>query len=448
MITSINIAQTEFNSRRQKLLDHVESKKLSGVVLFDNYYILYFTGFAFIPTERPMAFVMNSKGEKTMFVPRLELEHARAETGFDRVDHYVEYPYDRHPDRVLKKTLGDMGIKGRIGADSDGYPWVLGYRGPTLSELTGGSFVRLSGFIEDVMMIKSDAEIGLIRESVKWGNLAHRLLQKYTRAGVTETEVSQRASNEATLTMLATLGPLYRAQSSFWDGAGAGYRGQIGRNAAIPHALANNITFQEGDVLVTGASAPVWGYNSELERTMIVGRPSDEQRRMFEHMKKAQEVAFDAIRPGATCADVDLAVRRYYEENNVPFGASMQGRALPGTRKQSGAHSRTRSGTGSRASSKAGSAPGSAGPTAPRGLMRFWKHHTGHAIGLRYHEGPFLDAGDRTVIRPGIVFTVEPGLYAPEMGGFRHSDTVVVTGDGIEILTYYPRDMESLIVPV
>ncbi len=426
MITSINITQAEFEARRERLLGHVKSKKLGGVVLFDNYYILYFTGFAFIPTERPMAFVMNAKGETAMFVPRLELEHAKAETGFQRVFHYVEYPYDRHPDKVFKKTLEDMAIKGKIGADNDGYPWILGYRGPTLTELTGGTFVRVTEFVEDMMTIKSAAEISLIRESVKWGNLAHWLLQKYTRVGASETEVSQRASNEATLTMLATLGPLYRAQSIFSDLAGAGYRGQIGRNAAIPHALANNITFMEGDVLVTGAGAPVWGYNSELERTMVVGKPSDRQRRMFEHMKKAQEVAFDAIRPGAKCADVDRAVRKYYEESDASFGA------VPAPRPTSA----------SRVAQKA-----KASPEQP-GLMRFWKHHTGHAIGLRYHEGPFLDAGDHTTIRPGTVFTVEPGLYAPEMGGFRHSDTVVVTEDGIEILTYYPRDLDSLIIPV
>jgi Xaa-Pro dipeptidase len=67
--------------------------------------------------------------------------------------------------------------------------------------------------------------------------------------------------------------------------------------------------------------------------------------------------------------------------------------------------------------------------------------------GIVRRERPFLDSGDDTEIRPGMVFTVEPGVYAPELGGFRHSDTVLVTKDGIEILTYYPRDLESLIIP-
>jgi Xaa-Pro aminopeptidase len=392
---SIAIPQAELEGRAERLLEYAREQDLSGVVLFDAIYILYFTGFAFVPTERPMAFAMNAAGEETLFVPRLEVEHAQAQTGFDRVEFYPEYPSEPHPMEVFKGVLADMGIAGRVGVDTDGYPWILGYRGPTLSEMTGAQTTRVAGFVEDMMAVKSEAELALIHESARWGNLAHRLLQRYTRAGETETAVSMRAGNEATLAMLDTLGHLYRAQSPFGGGAAAGYRGQIGRNAAVPHTLANNMVFEAGDVLVSGAAAPVWGYNSELERTMFVGAPSPRQREMFAHMKAAQEVAFSEMRPGKLCSDVDRAVRRYYEAHD---------------------------------------------------LMPYWKHHTGHAIGLRYHEGPFLDIGDDTMLQPGMVFTVEPGLYAPDLGGYRHSDTVAIAEDGAEMITYYPRDLDALII--
>ena len=397
METSINISADEYSLRIDRLLAKIQEENLTGAVLFDNYYILYYTGFAFVPTERPIAFVLSSRGERALFVPRLESEHAKFHSVIQRVDHYIEYPYEPHPMETLKTMLLDMKIDGEIGIDQDGYPWILGYRGPALSEMMGAATHRIAAFIEDQMMIKSGAEVALIRESVKWGNLAHVLLQRYTRVGLTETDVSQRASHEANLVMLDSIGPIYRAQSPFSEGAGAGYRGQIGRNAAIPHSLANNITFQEGDVLVTGAGAPVWGYNSELERTMIIGKPSGDQKRMFDHMVALQETAFSALKPGAACMEVDRAVRGYYEQHK---------------------------------------------------LMPYWKHHVGHAIGLRYHEAPFLDLGDETIIEPGMVFTVEPGLYNPQLGGFRHSDTVLITADGNEILTYYPRDLESLTIPV
>ena len=117
--------------------------------------------------------------------------------------------------------------------------------------------------------------------------------------------------------MLAELGADYRGQSQWYQGVWAGYRGQIGRNAAIPHALAGNIVFEPGDVLVTGATAPLWGYHSELERTMVIGPPSDEQRRLFDHMVALQDLAVDAIRPGRTCAEVDDEVRAYYDAHDL-----------------------------------------------------------------------------------------------------------------------------------
>ncbi|MGH3078529.1 MAG: M24 family metallopeptidase, partial [Gaiellaceae bacterium] len=348
------------------------------------------------PTERPIAFLLGADGTCALVVPRLEVEHAEAKAIFDRVEQYDEYPGEPRAETALERALAALGVSGTIGADQDGYPWILGFQGPSLSELSGATVVRVAAEIEEQMAIKSAAEIALIRESVRWGNLAHRLLQRYTRPGVTETEVSQRASDEATFAMLDAIGEVYRAQNAFSSGAHAGYRGQIGRDSAIPHALAGNIAFRAGDVLVTGASAPVWGYLSELERTMVIGEPTPEHERLFGHMKAVQDVAFEAIRPGARCSDVDKAVRTYFAQHE---------------------------------------------------LFAYWRHHTGHAIGLRYHEGPFLDSGDHTEIRPGMVFTVEPGLYAADLGGFRHSDTVLVTEDGIEILTYYPRDLASLVIP-
>jgi Xaa-Pro dipeptidase len=392
----MRIAEAEYRGRTARLAEHARAEGLDGIVLFEPAYVLYYVGFAFVPTERPMAFALNADGEGGMLVPRLEREHAQANALVSHVSDYPEYPSETHPSEALRSLLGELGLSGRVGADHDGYPWVFGYRGPSLSELMGAAPVKVTGFVEDQMAIKSPAEIELIRESAKWGNLAHMLLQRYTRPGLTEVEVSQRATNEATLAMLDAIGPIYRAQNPFFEGASAGYRGQIGRNAAIPHSLTANIVFREGDVLVTGATAPVWGYLSELERTMVIDEPSDEQRTMFDHMVALQDTALGAIKPGVKCSDVDRAVRAYYDEHD---------------------------------------------------LWEFWKHHVGHCIGLRYHEGPFLDIGDDTEIRPGMVFTVEPGLYAAGLGGFRHSDTVVVTEDGIDFLTYYPRDLDSLTLP-
>jgi Xaa-Pro aminopeptidase len=396
MPSTTGIPSEELGARREALLRHIRNTELTGVVLFDQSYIQYFTSFPFLATERPVAVVASASGDLAVFVPEFEVERVRAETEFERVESYPEYPGVEHPMRILARVMRDMGIAGAVGADQDGYPGILGYQGPPLSEVAGQAVTPLAPFIESMMVRKSEAEVALIRESARWCAHAHRLLQEYTRPGATEAEASLRAGHEATLAMLETLGSSYGGQQASSDGVSAGYRGQIGLKSAWAHAVAHNIEFKTGDVLVTETSAPIWGYNAELERAMIIGTPTDEMRRLFDHTVAAQDVALGALRPGRTCADVDNAVLSYFEAND---------------------------------------------------LLPYWKQHTGHAIGLRNHEAPFLDVGDQTRIEPGMVFTIEPGLYSSEVGGFRHSDTVVVTADGIEVLTEYPRDLESLSIP-
>jgi len=394
--TASGISAAEFVDRRGRLLEHVAQQSLSGYVLFGADYIQYFTGFWFLSNERPVVYAESVGGESAVFVPEFEVERTHAEASFARVESYPEYPGTEHPMTILARALADLGIAGRVGADKDGYPGILGYEGPTLSAVADAGVTPLGDVIEAMMARKSGAEIALIRESGRWCAHAHRLLQEYSRPGATEAEASLRAGHEATLAMLERLGDAYGGGLSSASGVSAGYRGQIGLRSSWAHAVAHNIRFEEGHVLVTETSAPICGYNAELERALVIGAPTDEMRRLFDHTVAAQDVAFGAIRPGVTCGDVDGAVMRYFEEND---------------------------------------------------LVRYWRQHTGHGIGLRNHEAPFLDVGDSTTLEPGMVFTVEPGLYDPSVGGFRHSDTVVVTEDGMEILTDYPRDLESLTIP-
>ncbi len=390
------IAPAELVERRERLLEHVRREGLSGYVLFGADYIQYFTGFWFLSNERPVVYAESVHGESAVFVPEFEVERTRAESAFPRVESYPEYPGLEHPMTLLARVLNALGIRGAIGADQDGYPGILGYKGPALSDVVSAVIAPIADVIESMLARKSAAEVALVRESGRWCAHAHRLLQEYTRSGATEAEASLRASHETTLALLEELGDAYGGGLSSSAGASAGYRGQIGLRSSWAHAVAHNIEFRTGDVLVTETSAPIWGYNAELERAMILGAPTDQMRRLFDHTVAVQQVAFDAIRPGTTCSAVDGAVMRYFEGND---------------------------------------------------LIPNWRQHTGHGIGLRNHEAPFLDVGDHTVLEPGMVFTVEPGLYDPAIGGFRHSDTVVVTEDGCDILTEYPSDIESLTLP-
>lgn len=273
---------------------------------------------------------------------------------------------------------------------------IWGYQGPPFTEILKLNVSIDSDIIIDMRIIKDDDEIACIKESARWGHLAHELLQKYTKIGENEIDVSFRASYEASKKMREVLGPDYAPVGYGGRPCGAGYRGQIGTYSAIPHALTRNAIFTKGDTLVTGASGNVAGYLSELERTMFLGDPSEQQKGYFGLMLKAQDAAFEELKPGNSMSKVDHATRKVFKE---------------------------------------------------AGVMNLVQHHTGHAIGLEGHERPFLDIGMNELIQPGMVFTVEPGIYDRSIGGFRHSDTVVITENGNEIITgAYPRDITSLII--
>jgi len=171
-----------------------------------------------------------------------------------------------------------------------------------------------------------------------------------------------------------------------------------GANTSLPHGLHGGMGLRRGDILVTGAAADVGGYWSELERTMIIGEPSDDFVTYFEMMMTLQQAGFDALKPGRTFAEAETEISQVYADLGVP---TMQ------------------------------------------------RHHTGHGIGLEGHEWPFIDKGSTEVmIEENMVLSVEPGIYAPGVGGFRHSDTVVIRSTGAELLTFYPRDLQSMIVRI
>ena len=389
------VPKNEIKQRVTRIVSAVTSRGLEGLYLASPANVAYVTNFMFIPTERPIAAFIDSGGEVTLFVPLLEYEHALKYSYADSIVYYEEYPGEVHPMILIGGKLREMGFEGkRIGYDVDGYGHVFGYRGPRLSDVLKSSFSYERDVVESLRMVKSNVEVELMRESAKWASYAHRLLQDYVRPGALEEEVSLRASAEATIAMAKALGGQYRPWG-WTSGAHAGFRGQVGPHSYYPHSHSIHAVIKRGYVLVTGATAMVSGYGAELERTMIVGRPTQELEKYFNIMLEAREIAMEAVKPGAKCSDVDRAVRKYFKEKDI---------------------------------------------------WGLWRHHVGHGIGLEYHEAPFLDIGDDRELKPGMTLTIEPGIYVKNLGGFRHSDTILVTESGYEKITNYPESLEDLTI--
>ena len=395
----IYISQKEYERRIELVRKELIKRKLDALYLTSGTSFFYLTGYSYIPTERPAALIIPKKGKITFLGPLLEKDHIPLKTKLiEEIKTYTDYPGEKHPIEHFAQFLKEMKLHNkRIGIDNPaGAAGIWGYKGPSIKDkLPKAKFVLAKDIIENMRLVKTEEEIELIKESAKWANLAHTLLQEYTTAGMWDVEISITASYEASLMMKKALGLEYMPTRYGRFPASAGFRGQVGPMSAIPHAIATNRNIQTGDVLITGATADVGGYSCELERTMIVGEPSAKQKKYFKIMLKAQEAALKAFKPGAKCSDVDKAARKVFIK---------------------------------------------------AGVEEFMRHHTGHGLGLEPHEPPWLDIGDQTVLKPGMVLSCEPGIYIPGFAGFRHSDTVLITEDGAEVITYYPRDLDSLIV--
>jgi len=171
----------------------------------------------------------------------------------------------------------------------------------------------------------------------------------------------------------------------------------FGKRSAFPHAVPSKDQLKKGDALILSFGATVGGYSAESERSFSIGQPSDHAKRLYEAMLAAHDTGAANMKEGAIAEEVDK-------------------KSLEQIRKA--------------------------------GFAQFLKHRTGHGIGLQGHEAPWIADGDKTVLKVGMTFSCEPGVYDPNWGGFRHSDTVVVGKNSGEILNRYPTRLSDMIIEI
>jgi Xaa-Pro dipeptidase len=165
---------------------------------------------------------------------------------------------------------------------------------------------------------------------------------------------------------------------------------QIGERSALPHGFAGDRALGEDDILLIDFGGRYAGYPADITRTFCLGTPTDQMQEIYDVVLRANEAAKKVAGPGVPCGDVDKAARDVITE---------------------------------------------------AGYGEYFIHRTGHGLGLDIHELPQMASGVDAPLLPGMVFTIEPGIYLPGVGGVRIEDDVAVTEDGIDVLTEYPRQL-------
>jgi Xaa-Pro aminopeptidase len=277
---------------------------------------------------------------------------------------------DQH--KVLGAVVSELGIA-RIGLEADAVTWGQ-QRDFADRWFPGLELVATSGLVERLRLVKDDGEVDRIHAAAAvadqaLANVRHRLADALTEQdfGIElDFEIRRLGAWGNSFETIVASGP----------------------NGAKPHHRPSRRVIVEGDLVVIDFGAVVDGYCSDMTRTIMVGEPTDTQRRMLDVVTAAQQAGVDAAVDGAPVAAVDAACRDL-------IGAAGWGDAFV--------------------------------------------HATGHGVGLEIHEAPRVAAtGDGTLV-PGVVVTVEPGVYLPAEGGVRVEDTLVITADGNRPLTHTPK---------
>ncbi|MCU9613845.1 Xaa-Pro peptidase family protein [Caldibacillus lycopersici] len=246
----------------------------------------------------------------------------------------------------------------------------------TLQKEIAAELVPVSGVVEKIRLIKTDAEIKILKVAADIADAAFKHILEFMQPGRTEIEVS----NELEFFMRKC-----GATSSSFDTIVAS-----GVRSSLPHGVATNKVIEKGDMVTLDYGAYYEGYVSDITRTVAVGEPSQQLKDIYQIVLDSQLKAMELIRPGMTGKEADAITRNHITEH---------------------------------------------------GYGENFGHSTGHGIGLEVHEGPALSFRSDIVLQPGMIVTVEPGIYVPGLGGVRIEDDTIITKDGNEALTHSTKDL-------
>jgi Xaa-Pro aminopeptidase len=242
---------------------------------------------------------------------------------------------------------------------------------------TGIALEATSGLVEDLRMRKTEGEVAQLRQVAEIAGRAYDRIRASLRPGLRERDVA--------FLLEQTYRELGADGASFETIVAAGERG------ALPHGRASDRLLERGDMVVIDFGAQAGGYNSDTTRTVVLGEPSPEQRRVIEAVREAQTVSLAMMQPGVPADRIDRKAREV--------------------------------------------------ATSLAGAANAFGHGLGHGIGLMVHERPFLSPSDQTPLQTGMVITNEPGVYVPGWGGARLEDMVLITDHGPEVISPASREI-------
>jgi Xaa-Pro aminopeptidase len=353
----------DYKGRQRRLRESLPSNRLDGLLVTHLPNIRYLCGF----TGSAGALLV-SDAKSVLFTDGRYRTQARAEVQGGKVVIGKKGPLAACAE-WLRANRSRSRMRRRIGIESEHF--TVAERSRLAAMVPRDSLLRPApALIERSRTVKDAAEIEQIQSAVLLGADLFDVILKMTRPGVKESEVAAELE--------------YAARKAGAEGMSFPTIIAGGTRSSLPHGRASEATIPSRGFVVCDFGVILAGYCSDVTRTMHVGRPTSEARRIYEAVRQAQQAAIEAVQPGVTAGEVDQAARKLLKKSN---------------------------------------------------LDRYFTHSTGHGVGLEIHEPPRIATGQEEILHPGMVITIEPGVYIPGKFGVRIEDMVVVTERGCQVLT-------------
>lgn len=368
--------------RLDRVVAALRGRGLAGLALMPDANLTYLTSLSFHKGKRLTLALIPADGSTPCFVVPA-LEQSKCEAGSLIAFRYFPWSDAEGPTAALAAAAVaafPAGLGGRELAVEYTSLRVMELRAleAAMPDLRAAD---ATGLMAELRMAKDEQELAAIEQAVRIVELALKHTIERIRVGMTERELSRICADA-----IVAAGA---------DGESFENIVASGPNAANPHHSNSDRAFQPGDLIIIDCGARYGGYISDITRTVALGEPSDEARRIYDLVLRANAEGRRLSRPEATGAEIDAGARGVIEAG---------------------------------------------------GYGRYFMHRTGHGYGLEAHELPNIVAGSDEPLAPGTTFTVEPGIYLPGVAGVRIEDDMVITADGARSLTSFPREL--IVIPV
>ena len=372
----VPISDDERLARMEKARRLMAENKIDAIVIEGGTGLVYFADVNWWLSERVLAWILPAKGEMAWVCPKFEEDRARELIRFGT--DIRTWEEDESPYKAVRRVFEDRGIRaGRVGIEERVRFFVYdGLR----KEAPGVEFVTADPVTVGCRSIKSPAEIALMQRACDITVDAYRAAIAMLKEGMTKGDFGANAA------------AAFRAL-----GVSGGIGASFGEQSSLPHGSVKPRNLREGDIVLMDGGCTVGGYQSDMSRTVVFGKPTQKQRDVWEVEQRAQLAAFKAARPGVPHEDVDAAARKVLTE--------------------------------------AGYGPGYKLPGLP--------HRTGHGLGMDGHEWTYLVKGNKAPIRPGMCFTDEPMIVIPGEFGVRLEDDLHIAEDGAKWFSHPSPSIEK-----